>query len=225
MIKTILWDVDATLLNFEKSEDVSLKQLFSQYGVTLDEARMALYKKINRHYWEGLEKGLYDRQTVLTKRFDDFFDALDLPRADASAMNDYYQEALGRNVFEEPYVHETLSTLAKDYDQYVVSNGTHIAQVHKLDKADLKKYMKDLFISEDLGVDKPSPAFFEKVRLATHYRPLETVIVGDSLSSDMQGGRNAGITTIWYNPHHLKNKTSYVDYEIDDLREVIAIIK
>ncbi|BBH26140.1 MAG: YjjG family noncanonical pyrimidine nucleotidase [Intestinibaculum porci] len=225
MYKTILWDVDATLLNFEKSEDVSLKQLFARYDVILDEEKMALYKKINRSYWNGLEQGIYDRHTVLTQRFDDFFDAIKHPRVNTDEMNDFYQLALGTNVFEENYVHETLQALETHYDQYVVSNGTHIAQIHKLEKSDLMKYMKDLFISEDLGYDKPSKEFFKQVQQATHYDPKTTLIVGDSLSSDMQGGRQAGITTIWYNPHHQKNNTSYVDYEIDDLRDVITIAK
>lgn len=225
MYQTLLWDVDATLLNFEKSEAVSLKELFGQYGIVMDDQKMALYKKINRHYWDGLEEGLYDRHTVLTKRYDDFFDALRLPRQDHDVMNDFYQEALGRNFFIEEGATETLKALQGKVRQYVVSNGSYIAQINKMHNAGLDPYIDGMFISEKMGVEKPDPHFFEIVKAETGYDEKTTMIIGDSLTSDIKGGNNAHITTVWFNPKHLvNNRGVHCDYEIDHLRDVIKLI-
>jgi 2-haloacid dehalogenase len=111
MITTVLWDVDATLLNFEASEVVSLKKLFEKYGVDINDELLVLYQKINRGYWLGLEEGRFDRHTVLTKRFDDFFDVLHLPRQDTDEMNDFYQQALGTYVIENKGAKDALEEI------------------------------------------------------------------------------------------------------------------
>ncbi len=227
MIKTVLWDVDATLLNFEASEEISIQKLFAKYGVEMDEERLAIYQKINRGYWLGLEEGRYDRHTVLTKRFDDFFDVLGLPHQDTDAMNDFYQLALGTYVVKNKGAKETLEAIgALGLPQYVVSNGSTIAQENKLENSHFDRYMKDVFISEKIGYEKPDPRFFKAVAESIHYDPKKTVIIGDSLTSDMTGGVNAGLKTIWYNPKHLENALHLpIDHTIEDLTEVIEIVK
>lgn len=226
MLKTILWDVDATLLDFEKSEEVSLKELFGQYGIEMDEEKMNIYKKINRRYWEGLEQGIYDRHTVLTHRYDDFFDALGLPHHDHDAMNDFYQDALGRNYFIEDGAEETLQFFDGKVKQYVVSNGSYIAQINKMKNSGLDRYIDHMFISEKMGIEKPAAEFFEKVKEATGYEDESTIIVGDSLTSDIKGGNQAHITSVWFNPKHLpNNKGVHVDYEIDHLLQITKLFK
>ena len=110
--------------------------------------------------------------------------------------------------------------------QAIVTNGTIVAQERKLEKSGLNKLITDIFISDRIGAEKPSPQFFEKVwEELGSYKKEEVMIVGDSLTSDMQGGNNAGIRCCWYNPKGLKNETSvHVDYEITNLWQVKDIL-
>lgn len=227
MIKVILWDIDATLLDFLTAEHQALKKCFEVFdlGECTDEM-IARYSVINRGYWEKLERKEISKQEVLEGRFRDFFASENIVTDCAAAFNEEYQLRLGDTICFYDNSYELVKGLKGRIKQYAVTNGTKVAQDKKLEKSGLIDLFDDVFISEEVGFEKPDIRFFDHVwESIGNYAPEEVIIVGDSLTSDMQGGNNAGILCCWYNPRGLVNdKGLKIDYEIDDLNKVLEII-
>ena len=227
MIKTVLWDIDGTILNFEKSESYAVKKCFEIYslGECTDEM-IKRYSVINQKYWRRLEKGELTKQQVLVMRFLEFFDSEGIICSDVEGFNSEYQIRLGDTVFFNDDGYELISLLRGVVKQYAVTNGTAAAQDRKLKRSGLDKLFDGIFISDKLGAEKPSPEFFDKVFSSIDgIKKDETLIVGDSLTSDILGGNNAGILCCWYNPSGAPLTGGLrADYIINDLRQVKKII-
>lgn len=227
MIRVILWDIDGTLLDFAAAERVAIRECFSTFGLgECTDEMLARYSVINRQHWEKLERKELTKPQVLIGRFEVFFEEEGLV-ADCAAFNDEYQIRLGDTVCFHDDGYELVQQLKGRVRQYAVTNGTKVAQRRKLRNSGLDVLLDGVFISEDIGAEKPDIAFFHPVwEVIGHYEPDEVLIVGDSLTSDMQGGNNAGIRCCWYNPkgvpapEHLK-----IDYNIRDLREILTILE
>lgn len=223
--KVILWDIDGTLLDFHKAEAAAIRSLFQKFnlGICTDEM-LARYSAINITYWQRLETGELSKQQVLTGRFHDFFREYGLDTGCVTAFNDAYQLALGDTVHYFPGALETVQTLKGKVLQCAVTNGTAVAQHKKLAASGLDQQLDQIFISDEIGIDKPNPAFFQAVwNQIGSFSPDEILIVGDSLTSDMKGGNNAGIRTCWFNP---KGSPLPADLRIDyDIREIPEILK
>ena len=227
MTKAILWDVDGTLLDFSAAEKAAVQGLFLAFGLgecTNDMARR--YSIINDGYWKRLERGEITKQAVLIGRFREFFTELGLDANLAEAFNARFQLALGDTVVYRDDSLEIVKSLYGRVKQYVVSNGTVIAQTKKLERSGLGRWMDGVFLSEELGAEKPSPAFFQKVfAVLPDLSPADMLIVGDSLTSDMKGGLQAGIPTCWYNPNRLPRPADMaIDHEIQDLHEIFELL-
>ena len=230
MIKYLLWDIDNTLLSFDLAERASMTKGFDKFGLDIgDEKALDVYKDINDKHWKMLEKGEKTREEILTGRFEEFFDLYNIAYDDrlVNDFNLFYQEELGKQVFFNDYAEEVLQKLGKDYKQYAVTNGSKVAQSGKLKNSGLDKVFDGVFISEDLGYDKPSLEYFDLVFESIGSKNKdEYILIGDSLTSDMRGSNNAGIRNIWYNPKDFDNKASVkVDYTINNLKEVIEILE
>ena len=220
MIKVILWDVDGTLLDFGAAEKVAIRQCFASHnmGECTDEM-LGRYIVINRKYWEALERGELTKPEVLVGRFREFFETEGLPVEHAESFNEEYQVRLGDTVVFCDNAFELVQKYKGQIKQYAVTNGTKVAQDRKLKNS--------IFISDVLGVEKPNKAFFDKVfeTIGTYARD-EVLIVGDSLTSDIKGGNNAGILTCWYNPKKLEHtKDVNVDFVITNLWEIEQILQ
>lgn len=226
MIKVILWDVDATLLNFEKAEEAGIRGCFEKFGlgVCTDEM-LDVYKKMNLRYWKMLERGEIEKQVLLVKRFEDLLDLYGLGSSIAEEMNEEYQIRLGETAVFNENVLEIVQALKGKVLQCAVTNGTKVAQDRKLKNSGLDKELDHIFISEIVGVEKPNIGFFDAVFAEIGaYAPEEVLIVGDSLTSDIQGGVNAGIKTCWFNPKGVENTSELKpDYEIRDIAEVLNL--
>lgn len=227
MVKIILWDIDDTLLDFHAAEREAIKKLFVQFdlGECTDEM-LARYSAINRSYWKRLELGELTKPQVLICRFRDFFESEGLDVGCAEAFNEAYQVSLGDTIVFRDDSYNIISSLRGKVKQYAVSNGTVIAQNKKLRLSGLGELMNGIFLSEHLGVEKPNVEFFDKVfETIGQVDKAEVLIVGDSLSSDIRGGNNAGIKTCWYNPSKVMAGLELrIDYEITDLHEIYDII-
>ena len=227
MIKVILWDVDGTLLDFKKAEYVAIKKCFKIFNLgECSDEMISRYSDINRRYWEKLERKEITKQEVLVNRFVDFFASENIPTDCAKDFNKEYQLQLGETICFCDNCYELLKGLKGQVKQYAVTNGTKIAQDRKLQKSGLIDIFDGVFISEEVGCEKPGIEFFEHVwnEIGT-YEKEEIIIVGDSLTSDMKGGNNAGIKTCWYNPKHVENSSNLrIDYEIDDLQMIRDIL-
>ena len=228
MFKVILWDVDATLLNFEKAEEAGIRGCFEKYnlGECTDEM-LENYKGINRGYWQAMERGEIEKPVLLVKRFEDFLNAYGLDSSVAAGFNELYQILLGETVVFYENALETVQAFKGKVLQCAVTNGTKVAQDGKLRNSGLDKEFDRVFISEVVGIEKPNKGFFDAVFAEIgEYAKDEVLIVGDSLTSDIQGGVNAGTKTCWFNPKGAENTSALKpDYEIRDIGEVPEIVK
>lgn len=228
MIKVVLWDIDGTLLDFERAEEAGIRGCFKKFnlGECTDEM-LEVYKKINRGYWEMMERGEIEKTVLLVKRFEDFLNAYGLDSSVAAGMNELYQVLLGETVVFTPHAWETIQELKGKVLQCAVTNGTKVAQDGKLKNSKLDKEFDHIFISEVVGIEKPNVGFFEEVfRVIGQYASDEVLIVGDSLTSDIRGGVNAGIKTCWFNPKGVENTGKLQpDYVIRDVEEVLEVFK
>ncbi len=227
MITTVLWDVDGTLLDFEAAERAAIRTLFREFdlGECSDEM-LARYSAINISYWERLERNELTKPQILVGRFETFFGEYGIDTGIAPEFNLRYQLTLGDTIVYRDDSLNIVKSLKGKVKQYVVSNGTIAAQTKKLDRSGFGRLMDGVFLSEELGIEKPNIGFFEKAfSIIKPEDPDEVLIVGDSLTSDMQGGINAGIRTCWYNPEGKPLPEKYkIDHIIKDLHEVTDIL-
>ena len=225
---TILWDVDGTLLDFRAAEKAAVQALFREFslGECTDEM-VRRYSQINEVFWQRLERNELTKPQILVGRFEQFFSEIGISAALAPAFNDRYQLALGDTIVFRDDSLNIVRSLRGRVKQYAVTNGTVTAQNKKLTASGLKDLLDGAFLSEGVGAEKPNMAFFDAVFDAIRPTDLSKVlIIGDSLTSDIRGGNNAGIRTCWYNPDHLSARPGYnIDYIISDLHEVQEIIK
>jgi len=230
MTKCLLWDIDNTLLDFLAAEKVAIRACAKSHemGEFTDEM-IARYSVINRKYWEKLERNEITKPEVLVGRFKEFFESEGLDVTKAESFNDEYQIRLGDICVFMDYGYALVKYLKEaGYKQFCVTNGTKIAQERKLKNSGLGELFDGAFISDEIGVEKPMDGFFVPVEAKLNELGItkdECVIIGDSLTSDMKGGENFGITNIWYNPRHEENKSDVrIDFEIDNLWKILNIV-
>ncbi len=225
-IKAILWDVDGTLLDFVAAEKNAIRDCFAAFGLgECTDEMLAEYSLINAGYWRRMERGELTKQQVLEGRFVEFFSGHGLDTGCVAAFNERYQVSLGDTVVFYPGALETVRALCGRVKQYAVTNGTKVAQQRKLAASGLDALLDGVFISEDIGIEKPNIGFFEAVWAQTgEFAPDEVMIVGDSLTSDMKGGSNAGIICCWFNPKGVPVPEDIcIHHEIKCLDEVLAL--
>ena len=195
-----LFDADNTLLDFTAAEDHAIKICLSDRGLPTDSETVSLYSAINDGHWKRLEKGLTTRDRLRVERFSDFFHAVGY-EGDPVAMADDYMEALSRQTQLVDGAQELIASLHGRCKLYIVTNGITSVQTRRFGGCPLAKYFDTCFISEQMGCAKPEKAFFDQVAASIpDFDPREALVIGDSLSSDIQGGINAGLDTCWFNP-------------------------
>ena len=223
---TLLLDVDGTLLDFEEAERVALEATFRRHGYPLDHSIKKMYHSINRKLWKQFERGEISREQVIYSRFVDLFQAAGI-EGDGRTVEDEYQEELGRGAFLIPGAKEICAYCAQFCDLYIVTNGVSRTQYSRLRDSGLDRFMKGIFVSEDAGYQKPMKEYFDYVfARIPGFSPKKTLIVGDSLSSDIQGGNNAGIDTCWYCPKGGEVpagvRVNYTIHRLDALKDLIG---
>jgi 2-haloacid dehalogenase len=226
MIKTVFLDLDDTILDFQYAEHFAIKETFSKIGLEPTNALLSRYIEINRSCWAALERGELSREEVLTRRFEILFSELGV-EISPSETQDTYARLLGSCHKFLDGGEELLREFERlgKYDLYIASNGIYIVQEPRIRESGIAKYFKDIFISEKIGFNKPSVEFFESCfDKIDGFKRDEAIIVGDSLSSDIQGGINAGIKTCHFNPKGIWYKDVRPDYSISDLSELIPLL-
>lgn len=198
--KTLLFDVDDTLLDFQDTENQALQKLFAAQGIQMTDTLKQTYQTLNHGLWQDFEKGKLTREQVTNERFGLFFATLG-KMVDSAALEKQYRGFLNQGHKLLGNSDQVLAQLVPDFDAYVVTNGVSKTQYQRLKDAKLMSFFKDIFVSEDTGYQKPMKEFFDYVfARIPNVKKHETVIIGDSLSSDILGGQLAGIDTIWLNP-------------------------
>lgn len=228
--KMLLFDVDGTLLDFHKSQDKAITGTFEKFGYPLTEEIKSLYNRINQALWKKHERGEISRDLLIYQRFDELFEALGI-KEDSHAFEHTYQHLLGQAAFPFPGAMELLSDLSKSHDLYIITNGVTETQYQRLHDSHIEDYVKDIFISGELGVQKPKKEFFDRCFEKLKEKGVEVklsdmLVIGDTLTSDILGGINAGLDTCWYNPDRLpadpKIPATYTVESFEELKRLLA---
>lgn len=226
MIEFLFLDLDDTILDFHRQESVAIRKTFLGVGIDPTPETCDLYSKINLRYWKMLEMGEITREELTWKRFAELFDLLGVT-ADPVATGESYSNYLGEGHYFLPGAEEAVKALAKKYKLYITSNGTACVQERRLTSAGLYPYFQEIFISQNIGVNKPHKGFFDACfDKIPGFDRKKAMIVGDSISSDIRGGKNAGILTCWVNP---KGRTAppedQPDFEIGSIAELEELLE
>lgn len=224
MIEFLFLDLDDTILDFQKAERLALAKTLESFGLPPTDTVLARYHEINREHWERLERKELTRQQVLVGRFAALFQEMGLS-AEAEKVARAYEENLSQGHYFLPGAEEALKSLSKKYKLYLASNGTARVQAGRLKSAGIIPYFQEIFVSEEMGYNKPDPAYFDACfARIPGFRKDRAMMVGDSLTSDILGGIQAGIATCWVNPHH-KTGSIRPDYEIESIVQLEALLK
>ena len=221
----LLFDADDTLLDFSRNGDKAFSLLCAKYCFPYNEKSRELFEAFNQPLWRDLERGRITKEFLKTERFRRFLDALHRSE-DPAVVNRDFMEFLGRGSFLMPYAEEVCRELAKEHQIYILTNSVESVHTDRMEQSLIAPYIKESFVSECVGYEKPNKFYFDYV--LEHIPGItreNCLLIGDSLTSDMQGGINAGLHVCWYNPacQDLIG-TLPVDYIIHDLRELLALV-
>ena len=240
-MKNIFIDLDDTILDFKKAEQIAVSKTLEHFGIKATQENVDRYHELNAMHWKQLEKGLITRSQVKIGRFKSLLAELSVSNPIANDLDPrelakYYEHALSIGHYFINGAEDFLKTASKRYNLYLVSNGTASVQKGRIKSAKIGKYFKKIYVSEDIGYNKPSKEYFhycfadilgQSQSTCTDDRLSalkmvkdETVIIGDSLTSDILGGNNAEIRTVWFNPNGLENTEGVnPDFEIKRFSE------
>ena len=226
MIEFLFLDLDDTILDFHKAEHIAISKTFREFGIEPTEEVLSRYSQINKSCWHKLELGLWDRETVLVQRFALLFAEYGIVQ-EGTPVARAYEKNLGIGHWFLPGAEEAVESLSKKYRLFLASNGTASVQKGRMTSANLYRFFEKVFVSQELGYNKPAPEFFQRaVAQIPGYDPEKAMMVGDSLTSDILGGINAGIKTCWVNPKHLPADPAIpADYEIESLSQLEALLQ
>ena len=226
MIEFLFLDLDDTILDFHKAERIAIAKTFEHFGIDPNEQVLSLYHDINKAHWEMLERGELTREQVLVRRFSCLFSHFDIV-ADAQECARLYAQNLSIGHYFLPGAEEAVIRLSKKYRLFLASNGTASVQAGRLASANLSRFFEKIFISQEIGYNKPAIEFFQRsFSQIPNFDPQKAMIVGDSLSSDILGGIQAGIRTCWVNPTHAPARPGICpDHEIEGLYQLEALLE
>lgn len=222
---TVLLDVDGTLLDFDEAERRGVRVVMQAHGVTPTKALEQRYHEINKKYWKAFERGEIPKEAIIERRFVEFFKTLG-KEIDPVEVECLYREQLDSCAILMDGALDICAYLKERYQLYVVTNGISHTQYRRLKDSGLDQYFADIFVSEDAGSQKPKIEYFRYcfARIAEP-DPSRMIIIGDSLTSDIQGGKNAGIATCWVNFGRQPRMAGIrADYEVHRLGEIKKIL-
>ena len=222
-IRALLIDIDDTLFDFRTSSREALAIAFAEHKLPFTDALLARYEVIDADLWRRFEQGGIEKEALYTERFRLLFGEAGFS-ADPVSMNRAYFRELGDRRNFMPHCEQALRLLHAKYRIFIVTNGNTDIQNRRIAASGMAQYFDRVFISEQMGCKKPDKLFYDKVfaEIGEDYRTC-SIMIGDSLSSDMQGGRNAGIATCYYGK--AENADARCDYVIGDLLELLPIVE
>lgn len=226
MVRFVFLDMDDTVMDFHASERDALSRALREYDIDPTDATLARYSEINRAQWRRLERGELTHGEVMSERFRLLLAELGR-EADPAEMSELYEGYLAQTAYLMPHAAEVLPLLSAKYEVYAVSNGTVSVQLGRMERTGIGGYFRDRFFSQQVGYSKPRSEFFDICfGRIPGFSAEDSVIVGDSLSSDILGGINAGIRTVWLCPGERENGSGIVpDRVISSLAELPGLLE
>ena len=226
MIEFLFLDLDDTILDFHKAERIALSRTLRSFGAEPSETVLNRYHIINKEHWERLERGEITREQTLLGRFQALFQEMGIP-VDPEAVAREYEKNLAIGHYFLPGAEEAVASLSKKYKLYLASNGTASVQKGRLTSANLYRFFREVFISQEVGYNKPSREYFDACfTRIPGFAPERAMMVGDSLTSDIRGGRDAGLRTCWFDPLGRPRRPDIVpDYTVTALNQIPALLE
>ena len=223
-IKAVLIDIDDTLLDFNACASVALKECFLQSGIDYKDDYFKVFLQVNESLWSMIERGEITRKQHRERRFNVILEKLNI-KYDGAVLEERFRDQLYGVACTVDGANEILEYLSKKYALYAASNA-YTRQIERIKIAGIDKYFKNVFLSEQLGATKPSKEYFDRCfSLMDGILPSQTVMIGDSLTADIDGGKNYGLKTIWFNgKNKLGDETIKPDYTIKSLIEIKNIL-
>ncbi|MBQ5813894.1 MAG: YjjG family noncanonical pyrimidine nucleotidase [Clostridia bacterium] len=220
----VLIDLDDTLLDFQAASHDSLMSLCEGLGHPLSKEEQELFEEINSACWKELELGTMTREQLSATRFTRFFEKIGVD-FDGLEANRLFREGLSRSAVLIDGALPLCRLLNEKAELYVVTNGFVDTQAQRIRASGLEGNFRGIFASQEIGFQKPDSRFFDAVfKVIGEDKRPGTVILGDSLSSDMKGGKNAGIATCWFEPTGLKEDTVGCDHRITKLSDFVSLV-
>ena len=221
----LLLDADNTLFDFNAGNRRAFSEVCRVCRLPDSDQLFHAYEKINDELWGAFDRGECSKDFLVVERFRRYLQRFGL-QADPVQCNDIHLESLKTNTALMPHALEVCRTLVQSHRLYIVTNAVAAVQKARLAASDILPYISDAFISEEAGASKPSAEYFDYVfsRIPDAARE-DCLLVGDSVSSDIQGANNYGLACCWYNPNGLAAPVGLrIDYEIQDLRQLLSIV-
>ena len=222
--KALLLDVDNTLLSFRPSSEAALRKAFQIHHLPYEDIYYEVFYWVGEVLWEQQRRERLSVDEIRTLIFPRLLSAIGI-EADGNALSDTFHLQLHEEAVPEPGAVETIAKLSERYQLYVASNGVLEMQRSRLEIAGLANYFTDLFVSDDIGAEKPSERFFHEAMRRSKTEPGELLFVGDSIEADMIGAARSGIDRCWYNPQQLTAPARpKLNYTITALSELPRIL-
>lgn len=225
MIEFLFLDLDDTILDFHKAERIAISKTFRDFGIEPAEEVLARYHQINKDCWHKLELGEWTREQVLVRRFELLFAGQGIV-CDGTQVARAYEKNLSVGHYFLPGAEAAVDALSRKFRLFLASNGTASVQKGRMTSANLYRFFEKVFVSQELGANKPAREFFQRAtEQIPGYDAAKAMMVGDSLTSDILGGINAGMKTCWVNPGRTTaNPEIRADYEIESLSQLEALL-
>ena len=226
----IFIDIDNTLLDFDAYIRQTMAEGFAHFGLHPYEPYMEeIFHRENGKLWHQIEAGTLTFRELEQIRWNNVFRALQID-FDGPVFEKYFRAALYDSASPVDGAMALLRALHGSYTLAVASNGPYQQQLHRLELAGMKPYFDWFFVSEKLGVSKPAAAFFDGAFAElnkgreTMVRPADCVIIGDSLTSDMAGGRGYGMRTCYFRRPGAPESRD-VSWQVSDLRQIPGLLR
>jgi 2-haloacid dehalogenase len=221
----LLFDADGTLFDFEKTEHQAFQDTMEKFGILYTPDHFELYRNINISYWKQLEQGLITKEALLPRRYQDYLAQIGRPDLPAESLNETYLSRLGEYAFLFPQSLPLCERLSQNHILLLVTNGVYSTQIKRFDRSGIKPFFLEMIVSEKIGFTKPDPRYFDHI-FTKHaiYDKSQALIIGDSLSADIKGGRDYGIDTCFYNPSKTPVPEGTCTYEIAHLVDLLEIL-
>ena len=226
MIRFVLIDLDDTILDFHRAEAAAVSKTLLCLGVEPTEQIVQRYSEINAAHWRMLERGEITRPQVLTGRYCQLFSEISVD-CDPEQTQRIYESHLSQGHYFIPGAEQLLKDLSGKYLLYLVSNGNAAVQEGRLKSSGIEPYFEEIFVSELIGADKPSKAYFDRCfARIPDFDPNQAILIGDSPTSDILGGINAGVKTCWFNLRKRAERPDIIpDERMDRLTELPSLLE
>lgn len=225
--KHIFIDLDRTLWNFEANSIETFKEIYAKHGLESYcnfKDFHKVYRQINEQLWKDYRENKITKERLSYLRFYETIKTFGLNSDKiAHEMSKEYIEISPNKTLLMPNSITFLNYLSQKYTLHIVTNGFKEVQYSKIKNCGIEKYFNLVFTSEEVGCNKPNPAFFEFVLKKAKATSNQSVVIGDDAEVDIKAAIDANMTSIWYNP--TTNKSEHTPtYEIKDLLEIKNIL-